>query len=168
MNYQDIYNFDLANGEGVRVSLFVSGCTLHCKNCFNKEAWDFKAGKELTSEKYFQIYKLLESPNYSGLSILGGEPFDQEDYYLLMELCQTAHFYGKNVWIWSGHTFEEINLDAKMSTLLQKCDVLVDGRFDEKQKDPSLNWRGSRNQRVIDVQESLKQQKVVEYVGQFN
>lgn len=168
MNYQDIYNFDLANGEGVRVSLFVSGCTLHCKDCFNKEAWDFNGGKVLTSEKYFQICKLLENPNYSGLSILGGEPFDQKDYFLLSDLCKTAHYYGKDVWIWTGHTFEEINLDSKMKNLLELCDVLVDGRFDSKLKDTSLKWRGSSNQRIIDVQKSLEQQRIIEYVGQSN
>lgn len=165
MNYQKIYSFDLANGEGVRTSIFVSGCTLHCKGCFNTEAWCFESGKPLTSIEFFQISQLLKNPYYSGLSILGGEPFDQTDNYLLIELCKVAHANNKNVWIWSGHDFEELNLNMKNRELLENCDVLIDGRFEEDKKDLSLKWRGSSNQRIIDVQKSLIGEKIIEYEG---
>ncbi len=163
MNYQKIYSFDLSNGEGIRTSLFVSGCTRHCKGCFNKETWDFCSGKEFTSKEYFKICEYLKNPYYSGLSILGGEPFEQEDFYYLIELCKTAHTYGKNVWIWSGYTFDELRLNKKTFELLKECDILIDGPFVEELKDLSLAWRGSSNQRIIDVQKSLQENKVIEY-----
>ena len=163
MNYQKIYSFDLADGDGIRTSIFVSGCNRHCKGCFNEEAWDFNSGKNFNSEKYFKIYDLLKKPYYAGLSILGGEPFDQKDNYLLIELCKAAHTIGKDVWVWSGYTFEELKKDDKKLELLQECDVLVDGPFIDEQKDLSLKWRGSTNQRVINIKESLASGKVVEY-----
>ena len=163
MNYQKIYSFDLADGDGIRTSIFVSGCNRHCKGCFNEEAWDFNSGKNFNSEKYFKIYDLLKKPYCSGLSILGGEPFDQKDNYLLIELCKAAHTIGKDVWIWSGYTFEELKTDDKKLELLQECDILVDGPFIDEQKDLSLKWRGSTNQRVINIKESLASGKVVEY-----
>ena len=163
MNYQKIYSFDLANGEGIRTSIFVSGCTRHCPGCFNKEAWDFCSGKPFTSKEFFQICKLLKNPNYDGISILGGEPFDQEDNYYLIELCKEAHANGKNIWIWSGYSFEELHMNPAARSLLEKCDILVDGRFEENKKDLNLKWRGSSNQRIIDVQKSLQEEKVIEY-----
>lgn len=163
MNYQKIYSFDLSNGEGVRVSIFVSGCTLRCKGCFNHEAWDFKSGHPFTSEEYFKIAALLKNPYYSGISILGGEPFDQEDNYMLIELCKTAHAEGKNVWIWSGHSFEELNMKKSAQELLENCDILVDGPFIEEERDLSLKWRGSRNQRVIDLKETFLKEKICLY-----
>ncbi len=163
MNYQKIYSFDLSNGEGIRTSVFVSGCNRHCKNCFNKEAWNFCSGKEFTSEQYFQICEYLKNPYYAGLSLLGGEPFDQKYKYLLIELCITAHALNKNVWIWSGYTFEELIADEEKKVLLEQCDVLVDGPFIDELKDLSLPWRGSPNQRIIDVKKSLKENKAIEY-----
>ena len=163
MNYQKIYSFDLADGDGIRTSIFVSGCNRHCKGCFNEEAWDFNSGKNFNSEKYFKICDLLKKPYCAGLSILGGEPFDQKDNYLLIELCKAAHTIGKDVWIWSGYTFEELKTDDKKLELLQECDVLVDGPFIDEQKDLSLKWRGSTNQRIINIKESLASGKVVEY-----
>ena len=163
MNYSQIRTMDISNGEGIRTSIFVSGCNRHCKGCFNKEAWDFNRGKNFNSEKYFKIYDLLKKPYYAGLSILGGEPFDQKDNYLLIELCKAAHTMGKDVWIWSGYTFEELKIDDKKLELLQECDVLVDGPFIDEQKDLSLKWRGSTNQRIINIKESLASGKVVEY-----
>ena len=105
----------------------------------------------------------MKKPYCAGLSILGGEPFDQKDNYLLIELCKAAHTIGKDVWIWSGYTFEELKTDDKKLELLQECDILVDGPFIDEQKDLSLKWRGSTNQRVIDIKESLASGKVVEY-----
>lgn len=163
MNYQKIYSFDLANGEGIRTSIFVSGCNRHCKGCFNKEAWDFYSGKLFNSEQFFKICNFFKNPYYSGLSILGGEPFDQKDCFLLIELCKVAHALEKSVWIWSGYTFEELIKDNKKIELLKECDVLVDGPFVEEQKDLSLKWRGSRNQRIINVPRSLENGEVVLY-----
>lgn len=163
MNYSQIRTMDISNGEGIRTSIFVSGCNRHCKGCFNKEAWNFNSGKIFNSEKYFKICDLLKKPYCAGLSILGGEPFDQKDNYLLIELCKAAHTIGKDVWIWSGYTFEELKTDDKKLELLQECDILVDGPFINEQKDLSLKWRGSTNQRVIDIKESFASGKVVEY-----
>lgn len=163
MKYFQIRSFDVVNGEGIRTSIFVSGCTLHCKNCFNSEAWDFNAGKLFTSKQFFQILDLLKRPYCAGLSILGGEPFDQIDNNLLIELCESAHVLGKNVWAWSGHQFEELLKDNKARVLLENCDVLVDGRYEDELRDLSLAWRGSSNQRVLDVKKSLAQNKPVLY-----
>lgn len=163
MNYFQIRSFDVVNGKGIRTSIFVSGCTLHCKNCFNSEAWDFNSGKEFSSIQFFKIQELLKRPYCSGLSILGGEPFDQHDFYFLIELCKAAHALKKDVWIWSGHQFEELRMNEDKLNLLKQCDVLVDGPFIDEKKDLSLAWRGSQNQRIIDVQKSLKQNEVVLY-----
>jgi anaerobic ribonucleoside-triphosphate reductase activating protein len=163
MNYSQIRKLDISDGEGIRVSVFVSGCERHCKGCFNPETWDFNAGKEFTSHQFFQICELLKSPHYAGLSLLGGEPFIQKDNYYLIELCKTAHFEGKNVWAWSGFKFEELIQNKHQLELLKNCDVLVDGPFIESQRNLTLAWRGSSNQRVIDVKKSLAANKVVLY-----
>lgn len=163
MKYFQIRSFDVVNGKGIRTSIFVSGCTLHCKNCFNSEAWDFNAGKLFTSKQFFQILDLLKRPYCAGLSILGGEPFDQTDNNLLIELCESAHVLGKNVWAWSGHQFEELLKNNRARVLLENCDVLVDGRYEDELRDLSLAWRGSSNQRVLDVKKSLAQNKPVLY-----
>lgn len=164
LHYQKIYSFDLANGEGIRASLFVSGCNMHCDGCFNKEAWDFCSGKEFKSEQYFNILNTLKDPLYDGLSILGGEPFDQneEDINTLINLCKSVRILGKNVWIWSGHTFEELTRNSKKKELLENCDVLVDGHFILSKRDISLAWRGSSNQRIIDVQQTLTEGKIIQ------
>lgn len=162
MKYQKIYSFDTADGKGIRTSIFVSGCTLHCKNCFNPEAWDFCSGKEFTSKQFFQILELLKRPYCAGLSILGGEPFDQIDNNLLIELCKSTHALEKDVWVWSGHQFEElVKGEAYQHNLLENCDVLVDGRYAYELRDLSLAWRGSSNQRVLDIKKSLAQNKAI-------
>lgn len=163
MNYSSIRKMEVSNGEGIRVSLFVSGCTLHCPNCFNPEAQNFCAGHEFGSKEFFRINELLKKPYCAGLSLLGGEPFDQKDNFYLLELCKVAHSLGKTVWAWSGHLFDEIRLDPVKAELLENCDVLVDGPFVDAQKDLSLAWRGSANQRVIDVCASLKKGEVILY-----
>lgn len=163
MNYQKIYSFDLANGKGIRISLFVSGCPFHCKGCFNSEAWGFQTGKPFTSEQYFKICELLKNPYYKGFSILGGEPFAQKDLFLLRDLCRVAHENGKDVWIWTGFNFEDLVCDEEKLDLLRECDILVDGRFIEEKKDLTLKWRGSSNQRIIDVQKSLKTGEIILY-----
>lgn len=173
MNYSNLRQFDIANGEGVRVSLFVSGCRFYCKDCFNSEAWDFKHGKPFVPETFDKIIELVKNPNISGLSLLGGDPLwqDTDGLIELTNLCEEVRRTGKTVWIWSGFTWEEIfpvcmppypikNFALKRD-LISKCNVWVDGRFDKNLKDLRLKWRGSSNQRVIDVQKSLAQNKIV-------
>lgn len=169
MKYFQIRNFDVVNGKGIRTSIFVSGCALHCKNCFNSEAWDFCSGKEFTSKQFFQILELLKRPYCAGLSILGGEPFDQTDNTFLIELCKTAHALGKDVWVWSGHLFEElVKGESYQRTLLENCDILIDGRYIDELRDLSLAWRGSSNQRVLDIKKSLAEGKATWLRGEEN
>lgn len=157
MNYAQMRKFDIANGVGIRTSLFVSGCTHHCPGCFNESYQDFKAGMPWTKEAEEQFISYAKDPNVHGITILGGEPFDQiedEDLLLLLKRLksETAH----TIWIYSGYTFEEIQSHKGRLALLEYCDILVDGRFIEALKDITLQFRGSSNQRIIDVQASLK------------
>ena len=159
MNYQKINAFDIANGEGIRVSLFVSGCKFHCKGCFNSQAWDFNSGYPYTEKEEQLILERLKHPDFKGLSILGGDPFWQDDEGLkqLISLCEKVHKLGKDVWIWTGFTWEEIvsSENTLYHLLIKNCDYLIDGRFIEKEKDLSVAWRGSTNQRIINVQAKL-------------
>lgn len=150
MNFQKIYSFDLANGPGVRVSLFVSGCKIHCPGCFNKEAWCFSSGQKFKKKHMSAIKELLKNKNYDGLSILGGEPFDQDKKGIkkLIKLCKYAHKHNKNVWIWTGHQVEELTSKQQLE-LLHNCDVLVDGPFIEELKTQTIPFMGSSNQKVI-------------------
>lgn len=170
MNYTKILPFDLANGTGIRISLFVSGCNFHCPDCFNQESQSFNYGKPFTAETSNTILELVSNPYVSGLSILGGDPLWQDGQGLreLLSLIQEVHRLNKTVWIWSGFTWEEIMDKAKddyISTLrkdvVASSDVFVDGRFDKNLKDLTLKWRGSSNQRVIDVQQSLANNKII-------
>ena len=167
MNYADIKKADVANGLGVRVSLFVSGCTHHCKNCFNREAWDFDYGKEFTEKEEERILNELDHPYVAGLSLLGGEPLELVNQKGLLPLLRKVKekFPEKNIWCYSGYTFEKDILDKmckewkETPELLSYIDVLVDGKFEEDKKDIKLRFRGSSNQRIIDVQKSLKERK---------
>lgn len=166
MNYAKIKHFDIANGEGVRISLFVSGCQFYCKNCFNMEAWDYTYGNPYTVETENEIMEYIKSDNIDGLSILGGDPLWQNDDGIdeLISLVKAVKSAGKNVWIWSGFTLEEINrTGGKRYELIKLCDVFVDGVFQEEKKNLLLHWRGSSNQRVIDVQKSVRENRVVIY-----
>lgn len=151
MNYIGLNKFDTANGEGVRVSLFVSGCTLHCKGCFNKEAWDFNAGKPFTSDTIKEILKALENPYVKGFSVLGGDPFEPSNVAVLRPLLQTIKllFPEKDIWVWTGRTYKNL----KNHHMLQFIDVLIDGAFVEAKADPTLRFRGSSNQKVIYLKE---------------
>ena len=169
MNYAGLVQDDLANGPGIRVSLFVSGCNRHCKNCYNQEAQAFDYGQPYTSETAKNILELVAKSHCSGLSILGGEPLDQDSNSLigLIALAQEVHKLGKNVWLWTGYTwqevFDKIVKDPKacnirlclQQTLLSEVDVVVDGPFIEDSKDLSLAFRGSSNQGIIDVKKTL-------------
>lgn len=170
MNYATIKEHDTANGIGVRVSLFVSGCTHHCKDCFNEEAWDFNYGEAYTKEVEDKILELLDRPYIKGLSLLGGEPFEPANQKSLVSLVKRAKekFPEKTIWCYSGYTFDKDMKEGgriytnDTDTLLSCIDVLVDGEFVATLRDLKLHFRGSSNQRIIDVQESLKQNKVIE------
>lgn len=179
MKYGRIISYDVGNGEGVRASLFVSGCQFHCKECFNSETWEYNYGKEYTQETEDYILNLIKKPYFHGLSLLGGDPLWQSYSGMeqLLNLVNKVAMLGKTTWIWSGFTFEEIMEDEtkKEDTLLWQmrrslicaCDVFVDGRFQVENKDLRLQWCGSTNQRVIDVQKTLKQNKVILYKSDY-
>ena len=164
MNYGEIKNYDIANGEGVRVSLFVSGCTHHCKNCFNPETWSFEYGKPFTKETEDCIIECL-SPDYiDGLSLLGGEPFEPQNQELLLPFLRRVknELPNKNIWCYTGYLFDRELLSESRARceftdeMLSLIDVLVDGEFVQALHDISLAFRGSSNQRIIDVQKSLE------------
>lgn len=164
MNYTQINTSDVANGRGVRVSLFVSGCTIHCKGCFNPEAWDFGYGKLYTSETESQILAALGQPYIRGLSILGGEPMDQDPAALVSLVTKAKQLYPeKDIWVWTGRKFEEI----RNHPLTKFIDVAVCGKFKINKKDITSDnlYRGSRNQRVIDVQMSLAENRSIPFWG---
>ena len=150
MNYQKIYDFDLANGPGVRVSLFVSGCGIHCSGCLNQEAWDFCSGKPFGRPQMTAIKKILKDDRYQGLSILGGEPFDQDKKGIkqMIKLCKYCHKKGKTVWIWTGHLMNYLT-GYWQKKLLKHCDFLVEGPFMESLKTDEIPFVGSSNQQIV-------------------
>ena len=169
MNYAEIKTFDIANGVGVRTTLFVSGCRHRCRGCFNAEAWDFEAGEPFTQAVADEILHSLEPTYVTGLSILGGEPLEPENQEVLApfleRVCTAAP--DKTIWMWTGFTWEELTQQItradtdKKYRVLNCLDVLVDGRFVEAQKDITLRFRGSANQRIIDVQRSIDEARPV-------
>lgn len=173
MNYGEIKHNDIANGEGVRTSLFVSGCRHHCHNCFNQDTWDFSYGKLFTEKTMEEIFKSCEPNWINGLSLLGGEPFEPENQKVLLPflIMFKEKFPDKTIWCYSGFTFEEITGKIKSRAytdisceMLGLIDVLVDGRFIDEKKDISLVFRGSSNQRVIDVKKSFEKKAVTLYL----
>ena len=161
MKYNKIRKMDIADGPGVRVSIFMQGCSFHCKNCFNRETWDFEGGKEFTDKTIDRVLELCGNENISGLSILGGEPMHPNNIEGTTKLAKAfkEKYPNKTLWAWSGFLFDKNNIkDKEVSKYL---DVLVDGQFVDEKRNPTLKWCGSENQRVIDVQKSLKQGKVV-------
>ena len=173
MNYGNIKNLDIANGEGIRVSLFVSGCTHHCKNCFNPETWDFNYGKPFTEETENEILKMLEPAFVKGLTLLGGEPMDPHNQGALLNLLKKIKSKlkdTKNIWGFTGYIYDKDLIPGGRAycehtpELLSLIDVLIDGPFVESLKNISLKFRGSSNQRVINLKETLKQQKIVLYL----
>ena len=172
MNYGEIKNFDIANGEGVRVSLFVSGCTHHCKNCFNPETWSFDFGEPFTREVEDKILDELAPEYINGLSLLGGEPFEPSNQAALLPFLRRVkeRYPGKTIWCYSGYLFDkELQNDSRArceytDEMLSLIDVLVDGEFMQELYNISLQFRGSENQRIIDVQKSLASGEVVEYI----
>lgn len=160
MNYGQIRKYDIANGPGIRTSIFVTGCKLNCKNCFNKEYQDPNFGQTWTQKNTNQVINYLKSDEISGLSILGGEPFESANE-LINILNDIKNKINKNIWIYSGYTFEYLMKNPVYKQLLEKVDVLVDGPFIESKKDLKLKFRGSSNQRIIDVKSSLINDKAI-------
>lgn len=184
-NYAKIKNFDIANGEGISVSVFFSGCDKQpkCKGCFNSDIWNYEVGEKFTDETIEDIINKLSNPHIKSLALLGGEPMADKNVEDVLKLVKKvkSEFPNKKIWLWTWRKYESLliqirgigtmGLDGKIhpfpdnvrNSILHYIDVLVDGRFIEKEKDLTLKWRGSKNQRIIDVQQSLAQKKVVLY-----
>ena len=181
MNYAQIRSMDISNGEGIGVSLFVQGCDFHCKNCFNSETWEFSKGQEWNDKTKNQFLKLIETPFIQRVSILGGEPLHPKNVQNVLKIVDEIRvsYPAKNIWLYTGYTWEEIWIKDNIKTadkvkdmrekairnlrrqVVRMCDVLIDGRYVDELRDVSLHWRGSSNQRVINVQETLKQNQIV-------
>jgi anaerobic ribonucleoside-triphosphate reductase activating protein len=170
MHYGNIKFNDIANGEGIRVSLFVSGCTNHCKECFNPETWNFEYGKQFTQETEQQILDYLKNDFVNGLTLLGGEPFEPRNQKELLPLVKKVRelYPNKTIWAYSGFKFEDELLKngaypncEYTRPLLELIDILVDGRFDRDLRDIRLKFRGSSNQRIIQVKQSLRENKII-------
>lgn len=158
MRYAQIRKMDISNGEGIGVSLFTQGCPIRCPGCHNSSIWDFDGGKEFTKETIEEIVKLLKPEYVTRFSVLGGEPLLPQNYEPLLNLCHLikCHYFGKvSIWLWTGYTLEEIfekeeqDKTNNLSLLLGQIDYLIDGPFVQEQKDITLKWRGSKNQRVF-------------------
>lgn len=160
MKYNKIRKMDIANGPGVRISVFFQGCSFHCKGCFNQETWDFLGGKEFGEEEINTILDLAKEDYITGLSILGGEPMHPNNIEGTTKLAKLfkEKYPNKTIWAWSGFLFDDYVKNQEVSKYI---DVLVEGQFVEELKNPTLKWRGSSNQRVIDVTKSLKNNKIV-------
>lgn len=171
MNYADIKQYDVANGPGVRVSVFVSGCTHYCKGCFNKEAWDFSYGSPFTEETIEKVMEYMKPSYVKGVTILGGEPMEPQNQPGVLSLLKKVRevYPEKSIWLFSGYDFEKDILGHMLETIpetkeiLSCLEVLVDGEFVEELKNFSLRFKGSSNQRTILVQESLEAGQVVLY-----
>lgn len=183
MRYAQIRSMDISNGEGVGVSLFVQGCPFHCFGCFNSETWNFDGGKEWTEETEDKFMKLIDRPYIKRISFLGGEPLAEQNLDDVLSLIKEIRisFPEKSIWLYTGFewnslmakicqsTFPDkdseriIEIHKKRQEIISLCNIVVDGEYIDEQKDLTLKWRGSKNQRVIDVQQTLKQGKVVLY-----
>ena len=181
MRYSQIRSMDVSNGEGIGVALFVQGCPHHCKNCFNPETWDFNSGKEWTEETEEKFLKLIDRPYIKRVSILGGEPLASQNLDGVLNLVNQIRllFPEKTIWLYTGYRlniYEQYNCDHliietlpcgnteddfKREKIIRKCNVIVDGRFEDDKKDLSLQFRGSSNQRLIDAQQSLTKGEIV-------
>lgn len=164
MYYSKIKFNDVANGPGLRLSLFTSGCTHHCKGCFQPETWNFKNGEPFTLETQKYIIEKSKNKYIAGLSLLGGDPLDNVDGILpLLQEYRKTFAATKSIWLWTGYLFEEILKDDLKSEVLPFIDVIIDGKFEENLKDITLKYKGSTNQRVIDVKKSVDTHTVILY-----
>lgn len=183
MRYAQIRSMDISNGEGVGVSLFVQGCPLHCKNCFNSDTWDFNGGKEWTEEIKDRFMKLIDRPYIKRVSFLGGECLAEQNLNEVLKLVKEIRisFPKKTIWLYTGFEWNLlmtkicqpifsdkdsehiIEIHKKRQEIISLCNIVVDGEYIDEQKDLTLKWRGSKNQRVIDVKQSLAQNKTILY-----
>lgn len=177
MRYSSMRNLDISNGEGVGVSLFVQGCPFHCKNCFNSETWDFNGGKEWTEKTKNKFMELIDRPYIKRISFLGGECLAEQNLDEILSLVKQIRisFPEKTIWLYTGYSYSEIFRgqssclsqeglnNFKRREIIKLCDVVVDGEYIDEQKDLALKFRGSKNQHVIDVKQSLAQNKMVLY-----
>ena len=183
MRYASIRSLDISNGEGVGVSLFVQGCPFHCKNCFNSETWNFNGGKEWTEKTKNKFMELIDKPYINRISVLGGEPLAEQNLNEVLSLIKEIRisFPKKTIWLYTGFEWNSLmakicqptfpdekfehdrNIHMKRQKIISNVDVLVDGEYIDEQRDITLKWRGSSNQRVIDVKQSLTQNKIVLY-----
>lgn len=161
MRYNKIRKMDVSNGPGIRVSIFLQGCEFHCKNCFNPETWSFKSGKEFNEDAINRVLELADKETISGLSILGGEPMHPKNIEGTIELAKKfkEKFPKKTVWVWSGFLYEDVL--KRDPEVFNYIDVMVDGQYVDELHDPTLRWKGSSNQRVIDIKKTKKSGKVV-------
>lgn len=167
-NIAKIKEFDIADGPGVRVGVFLSGCPHHCPGCFNQDLWDYNYGKPFDTDDYKKIKELLSRPYISGISILGGEPLCDENLCATCWLITITHELGKNVWIYTGYTFDEllkrvieVPTNVFLCIALKEVDILVDGRFEQSLADKRLQFCGSSNQRIIDMPATIKSENIV-------
>ena len=183
MRFASMRNLDISNGEGVGVSIFVQGCDRHCFNCFNSETWDFNGGKEWTEETKNKFIKLIDRPYINRISVLGGEPLAEQNLDEVLSLIKEIRisFPKKTIWLYTGFewnslmskicqpTFPDkdfehiIEIHKKRKEIISLCNIVIDGEYIDEQRDITLKWRGSSNQRVIDVKQSLAQNKIVLY-----
>lgn len=180
MRYAQIRKMDISNGENIGVALFTQGCPFnpHCENCFNPETWDFNGGKEWTEEIENKFIELASKPYIKRISILGGEPLADKNLDGVLNLINKIRLLlpQKTIWLYTGYTFEDLmkyeygmkyinnfNVNALRQSIVSQCDVLVDGKYIDSQRDISLKWCGSKNQRVLDVQKSLQKGKIILY-----
>lgn len=177
MRFASMRNLDISNGEGVGVSLFVQGCDRHCFNCFNPDTWDFNGGKEWTEETKNKFIKLIDRPYINRISVLGGEPLAEQNLDEVLSLIKEIRnsFPEKTIWLYTGYSYSEIFRgqssclsqewvnNFKRREIIKLCNVVIDGKYIDEQKDLTLAWRGSKNQHVIDVRQSLAQNKMVLY-----
>lgn len=160
MNYASLKKYDVANAPGICTTLFVSGCTHHCEGCFNQDQWNFNYGNRFTAETLKELLSYANDNAVANICILGGDPLDQGQDMLNMLLAIKSNV-NKPIWLWTGYTFEEILIDNLKTRIIEHVDVLVDGKFILEQRDLKLKYKGSKNQRVIDVKSSLESGKVV-------
>ena len=166
INYAQIRHYDTANGVGIRTTVFFSGCTHKCYNCFNATYQDFNYGNEFTSKEINTIKEYIKEDTINGITLLGGEPLQQNSLDMinfLNEIKPIIDEYKKSIWLYSGYTYEEIIADNSKFEIIKLCNILVDGRYEERLKNLRLKFRGSSNQRIIDIQKSIEKNNVVLY-----
>ena len=172
MRYASMRSLDISNGENVGVSLFVQGCHFHCKNCFNKDTWDFNGGKEWNNSTLQEFIKLIDRDYIKRVTILGGEPLADEninDVLNIVLLIRKMFSDTKKIWLYTGYSYDDIKSlkhgsnDNIRLNIIYECDILVDGRYIDELRDMKLKWRGSSNQKVIDVKKSFKENRCVLY-----